>query len=259
MATAGRKHWAQLANRHTSAWKEATHQAQSASASACPGTSNAIGVRPQRSWEERREKKEHTKGKNFLLLLQLTPLNFIPPSGSPVSKNNLDKGKNCRGRKPQKSCSWKIQKRQQGNLKKKKRHILSGKEQWHLLAWRHIVRDVGRLLDLASMGSRVLGAGVSSCFSRVARGHRELFSLYQESWSWPVLVIPALTSCSSAGFCLGNHTFHISCIRRCLMFSLKTEVTLMWKTSLMTESAASICTQRIQFFPHQSNLLKNWL
>lgn len=96
-ATAGRKKQAQLAKQHRvgrscSGTKRVGY--------ACPGTSNAMGVGPQRSWEERIGKKEHTKGKSFPLLLQLTPLNFIPPPGSPVSKNNLYKGKNCRGREP---------------------------------------------------------------------------------------------------------------------------------------------------------------
>lgn len=57
-------------------------------------------VGPWRSRQERRRKKEHTKGKSFPLLLLLNPLNFIPPPGSPVSKNNPYKGKNCRGREP---------------------------------------------------------------------------------------------------------------------------------------------------------------
>lgn len=118
---AGRKRRAQLANRHASTREEVARWAQRASATACPGTSDATGVGPQRSQEERRGKKEHTKGKSFLLLLQLTPLNFIPPPGSPVSKNNLYKGKNCRGREPQKSCSWKIQKGGKG-IEKKKTH-----------------------------------------------------------------------------------------------------------------------------------------
>lgn len=100
MATAGRKQRAQLVNRHASARGEVACWAQRVSAMACPGTSDAMGVRPWRSGEERRGKKEHTKGKSFPLLLQLNPLNFIPPPGSPVSKNNLYKGKNCRGREP---------------------------------------------------------------------------------------------------------------------------------------------------------------
>lgn len=89
MAAAGRKWQAQLVNWHASAWGEVARWAQRALATACPGMSDETGVGPRRSQEESRKKKEHAKGKSFLLPLQLTPLNFIPPPGSPVSKNNL--------------------------------------------------------------------------------------------------------------------------------------------------------------------------
>lgn len=97
-ATAGRKQQAQLAEQHRvgrSCWLGTKRVSYG-----LPWNEQSNGSRTQRSWEERTGKKEHTKGKSFLLLPQLTPLNFLPPPGSPVSKNNLYKSKNCRGREP---------------------------------------------------------------------------------------------------------------------------------------------------------------
>lgn len=90
-ATAGRKRQAQLAKQNCVG--RSCLLGTKRVSYGLPWNEQCNGVGPQRSWEERVGKKEHTKGKSFLLLLQLTPLNFLPPPGSPVSKNNLYKGK----------------------------------------------------------------------------------------------------------------------------------------------------------------------
>lgn len=97
-ATAGRKKPAQLAEQHGVG--RSCRRGTKRVSYGLPWNEQCNGSRTQRSWEERTGKKEHTEGISFLLLPQLTPLNFLPPPGSPVSKNNLYKSKNCRGREP---------------------------------------------------------------------------------------------------------------------------------------------------------------
>lgn len=97
-ATAGRKKPAQLAEQHGVG--RSCQRGTKRVSYGLPWNEQCNGSWTQRSWEERTGKKEHTEGISFLLLPQLTPLNFLPPPGSPVSKNNLYKSKNCRGREP---------------------------------------------------------------------------------------------------------------------------------------------------------------